>query len=59
MKFPYDYVALSAIPAFFIGALIGALIMAASATRWLRRHGLGRLVGEDNSAVCEREEAQA
>lgn len=57
MKFPYDYVALSAIPAFFVGALVGALITAASATRWLRKHGLGRLVGEDESAGCEREEA--
>ena len=47
MKFPYDYIALTAIPAFFVGALAGALITAASATRWLRKYGLGRLVDED------------
>ena len=47
MKFPFDYVVLSAIPAFFVGALVGALITAASAIRWLRKHGLGRLVGEE------------
>lgn len=59
MKFPYDYIALTAIPAFFVGALVGALITAASATRWLRKNGLGRLVDEDVSEDCEREEAQA
>lgn len=59
MKFPYDYIALTAIPAFFVGALVGALITAASATRWLRKHGLGRLVDEDESESCERKEAQA
>lgn len=59
MKFPYDYIALTAIPAFFVGALVGALITAASATRWLRKHGLGRLVDEDESEGCGREEAQA
>ena len=47
MEFPYDYILLSAIPAFFVGALVGALITAASAMRWLRRHGLGRLVDEE------------
>jgi hypothetical protein len=47
MKFPFDYIALTAIPAFFVGALVGALITAASATRWLRRHGLGRLADEE------------
>lgn len=57
MKFPYDYIALTAVPAFFVGACVGAAITAASATRWLRRHGLGRLVGENDD--CEREEAQA
>lgn len=59
MKFPFDYVALTAIPAFFVGMCVGALITAASATRWLRRHGLGRLADEDKSADCEREEVQA
>lgn len=47
MKFPYDYVVLSAVPAFFVGALVGALITAAAAIRWLRKHGLGRLVDAD------------
>ena len=47
MKFPYDYIALTALPAFFVGVLIGALITAAAAIRWLRKHGLGRLVDED------------
>lgn len=47
MKFPYDYVVLSAAPAFFVGMCVGALITAASAIRWLRKHGLGRLVDED------------
>lgn len=59
MKFPYDYIVLSAIPAFCVGALVGALITAASATRWLRKHGLEWLVNKDESADCEREEAQA
>ena len=52
MKFPYDYIALSAIPAFFVGVIVGALIMAATATRCLRRHGLGRLVDAEKEEDC-------
>lgn len=59
MKFPYDYIALTAIPAFFVGVCVGALITAAAAIRWLRKHGLGRLVDEEEEEDCEREEAQA
>lgn len=59
MKFPFDYIALTAIPAFFVGICAGALITAASATRWLRRHGLGRLADAEESEGCGREEAQA
>lgn len=59
MKFPYDYIALTAIPAFFVGMCVGALITAAAAIRWIRKNGLGRLVDEDESEDCEREEAQA
>jgi hypothetical protein len=54
MKFPYDYIALTAVPAFCVGFCAGALITAASATRWLRKHGLGRLVGEEEEEeVCD------
>ena len=47
MKFPYDYIALTALPAFFVGMCVGALITAAAAIRWIRKHGLGRFVDED------------
>lgn len=60
MKFPFDYVALSAIPAFCVGVCAGAMITAALATRWLRRHGLGRLAGDDeNDDHCGQKEVEA
>lgn len=58
MKFPFDYIALTAVPAFFVGVLIGALIIAAAAIRYMRKHGFGRFVDEDESEDCEREGAQ-
>ena len=57
MKFPYDYI--PAIPAFCFGVIVGAEVMRAAARRWLRRHGLGRLVDEEGkTGRCEKE-AQA
>lgn len=42
MKFPYDYIALTAVPAFCVGALAGALAVSWLVSRWTARRDAER-----------------
>lgn len=42
MKFPYDYILLSAVPAFFVGFCAGALAVSWLVSRWTARRGAER-----------------
>lgn len=45
MRFPFDYIILSAIPAFCVGFCAGALAVSWLVSRWSARHG-----GDERSA---------
>lgn len=42
MRFPFDYIALTAVPAFFVGMCVGALAVSWLVSRWTARRGAER-----------------